>query len=57
MIEYRVLKCAIRNAQAEMNRMATDGWPVIRHDYFSFRSSSRLPYSLSSYWNPQFMMA
>lgn len=29
MFEYRVQKCAVRNAEAEMNRMAADGWRVI----------------------------
>ena len=29
MLEYRVKKCAVRNAEAEMNRMATDGWRVV----------------------------
>ena len=29
MFEYRVEKCAVRNAEAEMNRMAADGWRVI----------------------------
>ena len=28
MFEYRVEKCAVRNAEAEMNRMAADGWRV-----------------------------
>ena len=28
MFEYRVMKCAVRNAEAEMNRMAADGWRV-----------------------------
>ena len=29
MFEYRVEKCAVRNAETEMNRMAADGWRVI----------------------------
>ena len=29
MLEYRVKKCAVRNAEAEMNRMAAEGWRVI----------------------------
>ena len=29
MFEYRVEKCAIRNAEAEMNRVAADGWRVV----------------------------
>ena len=29
MFEYRVKKCAVRNAETEMNRMAADGWRVI----------------------------
>ena len=29
MLEYRVKKCAVRNAEAEMNRMAADGWRVV----------------------------
>ena len=29
MFEYCVKKCAVRNAEAEMNRMAADGWRVI----------------------------
>ena len=29
MFEYRVEKCAVRNAEAEMNRMAADGWRVV----------------------------
>ena len=29
MFEYRVGKCAVRNAEAEMNRMAADGWRVV----------------------------
>jgi len=27
--EYRVEKCAVRNAEDEMNRMAADGWRVV----------------------------
>ena len=29
MFEYRVEKYAVREAEAEMNRMAADGWRVI----------------------------
>ncbi len=29
MYEYRVEKCAVRNAEMEMNRMSADGWRVI----------------------------
>ena len=29
MFEYRVVKCAVRNAEYEMNRMAADGWRVV----------------------------
>ena len=29
MFEYRVEKFAVRNAEAEMNRMAADGWRVV----------------------------
>ena len=29
MFEYCVKKCAVRNAEAEMNRMAAEGWRVI----------------------------
>ena len=29
MFEYRVETCAVRKAEEEMNRMASDGWRVI----------------------------
>ena len=29
MFEYRVEVCAVRQAEAEMNRMAADGWRVV----------------------------